>query len=146
MDFALAKKRDYFVKRDPQIGLAYLAASLRQEGCDVKILDFSAKFMELVDFERYIFMERPLFVGFYAATAIQGRVLEYMRGLRKSNPRLNICIGGPDMYSDKVYLDTGADMYCLGEGDLTIKDIYKFYRGDLPIEYVQGVSYNKETP
>lgn len=144
MDFALAKKRDYFVKKDPQIGLAYLAASLRQEGCEVQILDFSNKFIELENFKTYVFQEHPLFVGFYAATAIQGRVLEYMRGLRKSNPRINICIGGPDMFSDKVYLDAGADMYCLGEGDLTIKDIYKFYRGDLPIEYVQGVSYLKD--
>lgn len=143
MDFALAKKRDYFVKRDPQIGLAYLAASLRQEGCECQILDFSNKFMELEDFKEYIRLERPLFVGFYAATAIQSRVIQYMKGLRESNPRINICIGGPDMYSSKIYLDAGADLYCMGEGDLTIKDIYLFYRDKIPIENIEGIAYKK---
>ena len=141
MDFALAKKRDYFVKRDPQIGLAYLAASLRQEGCECQILDFSNHFMELDEFKEYIGIERPLFVGFYAATAIQGRVIKYMKGLRESNPRINICVGGPDMYSSKVYLDAGADLYCMGEGDLTIKDIFKFYKKEIPIEVIDGISY-----
>lgn len=141
MDFALAKKRDYFVKRDPQIGLAYLAASLRQEGCECQILDFSNHFMELEEFKEYIRIERPLFVGFYAATAIQSRVIQYMKGLRESDPRTNVCVGGPDMYSAKIYLDAGADLYCMGEGDLTIKDIYKFYKKEIPREVIEGISY-----
>lgn len=144
MDFALAKKRDYFVKRDPQIGLAYLAASLRQEGCESEILDFSAEFMEKFEFVNYVLETKPLFIGFYAATAIQERVLDYIKILKLSISGVKICVGGPDMYSDKVYLEAGADMYCQGEGDLTIKDIYWHYKRNEPIESIEGISYLKD--
>src|SRR3990167_817062 len=145
MDFALAKKRDYFVKRDPQIGLAYLASSLRQEGVEPQILDFSHTFLEKEDFAVYIKIEKPLFVGFYAATAIKSRVIEYIKHLKKEIWGVKICVGGPDMFAFQDYLNAGADLYCMGEGDLTIKEIYKYYKGEIPIEAADGISSKNDS-
>lgn len=143
MDFALANKRDYDIKREPQIGFAYLSAVLRQRGIESEILDFTITPYTKKSLIDYIIKESPLFVGFYAAAALKDYLLKYLKALRRKFPNLKILIGGPDVYDCKSYLEAGANAYCIGEGEKTIIELVAYCKGELDISQVKGVAYQK---
>lgn len=144
MAYTLAKKRDYGIKREPQIGFAYLSAVLRQQGIESKILDFTIKPCSKELLVDYVAKNSPLFVGFYAVAAVKANLLEYLKVLRQRFPNLKILVGGPDLYDCESYLDAGADAYCLGEGEKTIIDLVAFCRGEMKRSQIQGIAYKEK--
>lgn len=143
MDYALAGKRDYSLKREPQIGFAYLSAVLREHGVESEILDFTiAPYNEemLLD---YITKESPIFVGFYAASALKNCLIKYLTFLRKKFADLKILVGGPDEYNCGNYIMAGADAYCIGEGERTIIDLLAFCRGEMAKAEIKGIAYEE---
>ena len=142
--FCLANKRDYEMKREPQIGFAYLSAILRQNKIDSEILDFTIAPQTKESLADYIIKESPLFIGFYAAEALRSNLLEYLKDLRQKFPDLKILIGGPDIYDSKSYLNAGADAYCIGEGEKTIMELVDYCLGKLDRSKIKGIAYKKD--
>jgi len=142
--FCLANERDYEMKREPQIGFAYLSAVLRQNGIESEILDFTITPQTKESLIDYIIKESPLFVGFYAAEALKNHLLEYLNDLRKRFPNLKILIGGPDIYDSKSYLDAGANAYCIGEGEKTIIELVAYCKEKLDLSQIKGITYKEK--
>ena len=143
MDYTLASQRDYSLKREPQIGFAYLSAILRQHDVESEILDFTiVPYTEkmLID---YVTKESPIFVGFYAAAALKNRLIKYIKFLRQKFPDLKILIGGPDMYDCESYLKAGADAFCIGEGEKTIIELAEYSKGKIKPEAIKGIAYRE---
>jgi len=143
MDYTLAKKRDYGIKREPQIGFAYLMAILRQYGVESEVLDFTIKSYTKESLINYVAKNQPIFVGFYAASAIKINLLKYLKALRQEFPNLKILIGGPDIYDCESYLNAGADAYCIGEGEKTIVELLAYCKGEIDRSEIKGIAYKE---
>ncbi len=143
MDFTLANKRDYEIKREPQIGFAYLSAILREQDIESEILDFTIIPYDKKSLINYINKENPIFVGFYAAAAVKNCLLKYLKSLRQEFPNLKMLIGGPDIYDYKDYLKAGANAYCIGEGEKTIIELVAYCKGKLNLSQIKGIAYKE---
>ena len=143
MSYALASKRDYSLKREPQIGFAYLSAVLNSHDVETEIIDFTIKPFTVEELAKYVIEVAPVFVGFYAAAALKDRVLEYLHPLRKALPKIKILIGGPDIYDCENYLNAGANAFCMGEGELTIVDLLAYSRGQMNLKNINGIAYKE---
>ena len=141
--YMLTSKRDYGLKREPQIGFAYLAAVLRECGVEPEIIDFTISPHSQNSLNDYIAEHSPIFAGFYAAAAMKDTVLAYLRSVRQRFPELKIFLGGPDMYDCQSYLEAGADVFCLGEGEKTIVKLVDYCRGKIKPEQIKGIAYRE---
>src|SRR5208283_5184692 len=109
---------------DPQIPLAllYIAASLRQEGFTVRILD-----MRQEDFRRFN-VGNPVFVGISCMSGLQIKyALEFARYVRNQNSSFPIVWGGvhPTLLPEQTASNPYVDVVINGEGELIIKDLAK---------------------
>ena len=143
MNFTLAGKRNYDMKREPQIGFAYLGAVLRQHGISSEVLDFTINSYTKESLNAYIAKISPIFVGFYAAAAIKERVIDYLHSVRKQFPELKIFAGGADTFDPEDYLTAGVNIFCLGEGEGTIVELLDYCRGKIKREEIRGVVYKE---
>ncbi|MDD2753509.1 MAG: radical SAM protein [Candidatus Portnoybacteria bacterium] len=143
MDYMLAKKRDYGIKREPQIGSAYLAAVARERGVEPEILDFTVQSHNKEWLADYVAALAPLFVGLYAAAAIKDNLVEFIEFLHQRFPDLKIFVGGPDVYDFAAYLNAGADAYCLGEGERTMAELIDYAAGKKRRNDIKGIAYKE---
>src|SRR3989339_469657 len=143
MDYALSNKRDYELKREPQIGFAYLSAVLRQVGVEAEILDFTVKHLTPLELNNYIAKKSPVFVGFYTANAIKKTVIEYIQTVRQKFRTLKILAGGADAYDCISYLNGGCDVFCVGEGERTILEILAYCRNQVDRTQIKGIAFKE---
>lgn len=143
MNYTLSSYRDYNIKREPQIGFAYLAAILINQGLDPEIIDFTITPYNQDQLTDYIIETTPIFVGFYAASAMKDRVIQYLKIIRQKFPQLKILVGGPDAYDHPNYLNAGADAYCIGEGEKTIIDLVAYCQDKLSRSQIKGIAYKE---
>lgn len=141
--YTLSGKRDYNVKREPQIGFAYLCAALRQAGIDSEIIDLTIAPRSKESLNDYIENNSPIFAGFYAAADMKNYTLDFLRSIRRRFPNLKIFLGGPDIYDCESYLKAGADAFCVGEGEKTIIELAKYSKGEMKPEAIKGIVYRE---
>ena len=70
---------DFMLYSNPSLGLAYLAAYIRERGFEVKILDQ----MRFEEMEKVIIKSKPEIIGFTAVSENYYRVKEFAERLRK---------------------------------------------------------------
>jgi anaerobic magnesium-protoporphyrin IX monomethyl ester cyclase len=128
---------------DPQVPLAllHLAASLRQEGHNVKILD-----MRLEDY-RQCRLGNPLFVGISCMSGLQIRyALEFARYVKDQGVSCPIVWGGvhPTLLPEQTARHELVDIVVRGEGELIVKDLTQRLSAGCPIDDVAGITYKSE--
>ena len=128
---------------DPQVPLSllHLAASLRQEGHNVKILD-----MRLEDYRQYR-LGNPLFVGISCMSGLQIRyALEFARYVKDQSVSCPIVWGGvhPTLLPEQTARHELVDVVVRGEGELIVKDLAKQLSAGYPIDDVDGITYKSE--
>ncbi len=108
------------MKPYPPLGLLYLSSYLKQKDFAVEIFDgaFEAKHQ----FTRLLQVRAPKLVGIYANLMTKFNVLEMIRQAKAQN-RI-VIVGGPDPpYYAEEYLDFGADVVVIGEGEETLQEL-----------------------
>jgi radical SAM superfamily enzyme YgiQ (UPF0313 family) len=144
MDILLA--HGYFLSEDaherrvmkpyPTLGLLYLSAYLKSRGFSVGVFD--STFKSLDEFKSYALAERPPVVGLYANLMTKFNVLKMMAICREVGSK--VVLGGPEPASYAAeYLQRGADVVVVGEGELTLEDLLTRGLGDLA--GVPGIIY-----
>jgi anaerobic magnesium-protoporphyrin IX monomethyl ester cyclase len=120
----------YFLYEDPKelqimkpyvpLGILYISSHLRAKGIKVELFDttFSSR-EELVNTLRSF---PPAILGVYANLMTRRNVLEILRVAKESGWKT--VVGGPEpgAYVSE-YLDAGADVVVLGEGELTMEEL-----------------------
>lgn len=131
------------MKPYPPLGILYLSGYLKSQGFDVSVFD--STFHEKDEFYRYVESEKPSVVGLYSNLVTKLNVLELMRYLRSRN--ITVILGGPEAtYNAEDYIEHGANVVVIGEGELTLAETVRALlegRGT-PLETVQGISYRAE--
>jgi anaerobic magnesium-protoporphyrin IX monomethyl ester cyclase len=125
MDILLANA--YFLSEDadeqrvmrphPPLGLLYLSASLKTAGVDVQLFD--GTFRTPADFAALVERERPPVVGIAVNLMTKRHALRMIAQSRRAGAR--VVIGGPDPpHHAEAYLEAGADVVVIGEGEATL--------------------------
>src|SRR4029453_1626721 len=130
MDILLA--HGYFLSLDaaeqrvmrphPPLGLLYLSSHLKRRGFAVGVFD--STFRSLEDFTATLERERPPIVGIAVNLMTKRNALAMIaigRGLGAK-----VVIGGPDPpHHAASYLDAGADVVVIGEGEQTLEELIR---------------------
>lgn len=108
------------MKPYPPLGILYICAHLRKKGLSAEVFDstFSSR-QQLFDLLR---KEPPSVLGIYANLMTRVNVIEILQVAKLSGWRT--IVGGPEpgAYITE-YLDSGADVVVLGEGELTLEEL-----------------------
>ena len=138
----------YFLREDPKelqimkpyvpLGILYICSHLRARGFDVEVFDTT--FSTRLDLFSYLLSERPGVLGVYANLMTRRNVIEILRVASSAGWRT--IVGGPEpgAYIEE-YLDAGADVVVLGEGELTVEDLLLAFKNQSDLSNVYGIAY-----
>ena len=118
-----AKER-LVMKPYPPLGLLYLSAWLDRHGIENEVFDTTFSTKEAL--QNYLLEHRPRIVALYANLMTKLNVIALMRFLRSSDAfrETLIVLGGPDVtHNAEGYLNAGADLLVIGEGEQTMLEI-----------------------
>jgi radical SAM superfamily enzyme YgiQ (UPF0313 family) len=120
----------YFLYEDPKemqilkpyvpLGLLYICSYLRGKGFDVDVFDTTFSSME--ELKRHLATERPSVLGIYANLMTRKKVVEILEAARLAGWKT--VVGGPEPGAYiREYLEVGADVVVLGEGEATMEEL-----------------------
>ncbi|MFH1492247.1 MAG: radical SAM protein [Candidatus Omnitrophota bacterium] len=130
----------------PSLGLAYLAATLEEEGYDVKIIDCSIRIShsELIGL---LMRERPDVIGITGTTPVFESVKKVAENIKVSLPDAIIVVGGPHLTAmsketmECPYFDVGV----MREGEVTFLELIKRIqnKGLTDLRDINGIVYKE---
>lgn len=144
----------YFLAEDPKelqirkpyvpLGILYICSHLRSKGFAVDVFD--STFSTKQDLIRHLQSETPSVVGVYANLITRRNVVEILRAAREAGWRT--IVGGPEPGAYvREYLEAGAEVVVLGEGEITMEELLSAMRSDaaISLERVQGIAFLDES-
>jgi radical SAM superfamily enzyme YgiQ (UPF0313 family) len=108
------------MKPYPPMGLMYISSHLKAKGFDVGLFD--GTFRSTSDFTDLLERARPPVVGFYCNLMTKRSVLGLIGHCRRAGAA--VVVGGPEPanYPER-YLEHGADVVAIGEGERTLEEL-----------------------
>ncbi|HZO99255.1 MAG TPA: radical SAM protein [Terriglobia bacterium] len=140
----------YFLREDPKelqimkpyvpLGILYISSHLRTQGLRVEVYDstFSSR-SELFSVLR---CSSPSVLGVYANLMTRSNVLEILRVAKETGWRT--VVGGPEPGAYiREYLDAGADVVVIGEGEVTMEELLAAMKEGIPssLARVNGIAF-----
>src|SRR3984893_12380225 len=125
----------YFLFEDPKelkilkpyvpLGILYICSHLRNKGFDVEVFDTT--FSSFDALRLYLQTEKPSVLGIYASLMTRKKVVEILKIARAANWKT--VVGGPEPGAYiREYLEAGADVVVLGEGEVTMENLLPVLR------------------
>jgi len=120
----------YFLYEDPKelqimkpyvpLGILYICSHLRSKGLAVEVFDTT--FSSRAELFEYLRATPPAILGVYANLMTRPSVLEILKVAKQAG--WQVLVGGPEpgAYTAE-YLDAGADVVVIGEGELTVEEL-----------------------
>lgn len=128
----------------PPLGILYVAASLKKEGIDVKVVDSFMEGHTLDELKELIIDEKPDIVGFSAMSCQAISVLAIAGKLKKELPSIKIAVGGPHISSTKDELfkfSNDIDFLFYGAGEEVFPEFVKALRNGQALNEINGLIY-----
>jgi anaerobic magnesium-protoporphyrin IX monomethyl ester cyclase len=128
------------MKPYPPLGILYICAHLRNMGFEVEVFDstFSSR-QQLFELLR---QGPPSVIGIYANLMTRPNVVEILQVAKEAGWRT--VVGGPEpgAYIGE-YLDAGADVVVIGEGEITLEELVPVLRSNSidALERVKGIAF-----
>lgn len=129
------------VYTEPPLGVAYLAAYVREynKNVDIKIIDAATMQYDLYELESFIFSEQPDIVGVSVVTFTANfaqQIFDYCKSL---NTKILTVAGG--CHPTALPFDLHADINVVGEGEVTLKEVVEYKQGLRDISEINGIAY-----
>jgi anaerobic magnesium-protoporphyrin IX monomethyl ester cyclase len=122
-------------------GLALIAAIIREDGHEVKVIDLNAERKTEEEVEKISFKDYSVIcIGSLVST--YSYVKELMKIIKEKAPKSKIIIGNSLSVMWKYLLENGADIIVHGEGDESIKEIIKKIHEKKSLKGIKGTSFN----
>jgi len=134
-------KEQQIMKPYAPLGLLYLSSHLRRQGLAVDIYDstFGSK-QELFDLLRH---GPPATIGVYANLMTRLKALEIIGCAREAG--WNVIVGGPEPANyPEQYLDSGADVVVVGEGEVALEQLLRVSSSRSAWTEIGGLIYRGE--
>jgi radical SAM superfamily enzyme YgiQ (UPF0313 family) len=128
------------MKPYPPLGILYICAHLRSKGLSAEVFDstFSSR-QQLFDVLR---QGPPSVLGVYANLMTRSNVVEILRVAKDAG--WQTLVGGPEpsAYIDE-YLEAGADVIVIGEGEVTLEELVPVFRShsEEALHRINGIAF-----
>ena len=114
------EKEQQIMKPYPPLGLLYLSAFLKAHGCDVEVFD--STFSDRQQLLQRLDASPPGIVGIYTNLMTRRSVLHILGAARERG--WSVVLGGPEAANYPAeYLQAGADVIVVGEGEATLLEL-----------------------
>jgi radical SAM superfamily enzyme YgiQ (UPF0313 family) len=128
------------MKPYPPLGLLYICSHLRNKGYAVEVFD--STFQTRAALRERLLSGTPSALGIYANLMTRSNVVTILREAKQAGWKT--IVGGPEpgAYVDE-YLDAGADVVVLGEGEITVEELLSAWRqnGEASLEKIAGLAF-----
>src|SRR3984885_7968961 len=128
------------MKPYPPLGILYISSHLRKKGVQVEVFD--STFVSRDRLFEILRQSPPAVLGVYANLMTRSNVLEILRVAKESG--WQTVAGGPEPSAYvPEYLDAGADVIVIGEGEVTIEELLPVLRSGSQesLRRVDGVAF-----
>ncbi len=128
------------MKPYPTLGLLYISSHLKAKGFDVELFD--STFKTMADFDEHVRRVHPGLVGLYCNLMTKQNVLKQIRACKEVGAY--VVLGGPEPVNyAHEYLEHGADLIVVGEGELTLEELIPHLNrfGLRDLESVKGILF-----
>jgi radical SAM superfamily enzyme YgiQ (UPF0313 family) len=128
------------MKPYPPLGLLYISSFLKARGFSVRVFD--STFGSPDQFDELLAREQPPVVGIYCNLMTRQRALAMIG--RSKERGATVVVGGPEPANYvEEYLDRGADVVVIGEGEQTLEELLPHLKrvGPREMEQIQGIAY-----
>ncbi len=143
MKILLIFPRFRYASGDPPLGIAYLAAVLRQIGAEVEILDATFVKQPLRVLRDKLQAAHYDVVGITALTSMISEVRDIAALVERIDPATTVVVGGPHatMLPDETLELPGVDAVAVGEGEVSFR---RLVEADLDFSRVPGFRYRSD--
>ncbi len=126
----------------PPVGLAYIAAVLRGNGIDVKIIDAKALKMSHKEVAKMVQEEEPGLVGVTIFTTQLRSALIMCQEIKEACPTTKIVVGGPHInpLHQEVIREPFIDFCVMGEGEMTMLELMDAISDGTDFKEIKGLS------
>ena len=138
--------REFMAPLMPPLGLAYIAASLKEAGHEIKVVDLNGDRGNGLSYLTNLLSNESFgMIGVSSIITQYKRVKELGRLVKSMAPHTPLVFGGPGPTSiPELYLkNCYADVVCVGEGEETIKEIAFHIQNNLQLELCKGIVFKK---
>lgn len=126
----------------PPLGLLYLSSHLKRRGYRVGIFD--GTFRVIDDFVDVLERDRPPVVGIAVNLMTKRNALKMIAIAKRRGAK--VVIGGPDPpHHAASYLEAGADVVAIGEGEQTLDELLTAWRTPNPdLSSIHGIAFKAD--
>jgi anaerobic magnesium-protoporphyrin IX monomethyl ester cyclase len=149
MDMELLLTHGYFLYEDPKeleimkpyppLGILYICSHLRSKGYTVEVFD--STFQTHAALQQRLVTGTPSVLGVYSNLMTRRNVVAILREAKQAGWKT--IVGGPEpgAYVDE-YLEAGADVVVLGEGEIAMEELLGCWRaGITEIRHIAGIAF-----
>ena len=110
---------------EPPLGLAFIAAVLRSNGFDVKLIDSTTLGYDLEKLRQVIGRWRPHVVGIGANSPVYPIAVQVADVAKQAVPSATVVLGGchPTLYPQRAVRNASVDVVVVGEGEFATAEI-----------------------
>jgi anaerobic magnesium-protoporphyrin IX monomethyl ester cyclase len=135
-------KERQIMKPYPPLGILYICSHLRNQGLNVEVFD--STFSSRSALFQLLEQSPPSILGVYANLMTRPNVVEILQAAK--NAGWQTIVGGPEPGAYIAeYLDAGADVVVMGEGELTCEELVPALQAGLTEELyrVHGIAFRQ---
>ncbi|OGW80529.1 MAG: hypothetical protein A3G33_09485 [Omnitrophica bacterium RIFCSPLOWO2_12_FULL_44_17] len=125
----------------PMLGLAYIAASLREQGNLVKVIDCEIHGWPISKISEDIRSFSPDIIGMTAYITNMKRCAAVARVAKEINPRITVILGGPQVSTapEEGFHSPDVDIIVISEGEIVIRNVINALGDDHQLKQVKGI-------
>jgi len=130
----------------PPVGLAYLAAYVREGGHDIQVIDAFGEQLVFQEIENRIKKFQPSLIGITCMTPNAPMAQQVASEIKKAFPEITIVFGGihPSLMPDEVLKDPHVDYIIRKEGEISFLNLINTLESGNPLKDVKGLSWRQE--
>ncbi len=127
----------------PPIGLAYIAAALRRNGVQVRIIDAKSLRMTQEEISKEVEKEKPDIAGVSVLTHQMKSSIDTCETIKKVSPTTKIVVGGPHIHPmHREVAKNGFIDFCVrGEGEITMVKIADAVSNGGDFKKIKGITF-----
>lgn len=125
----------------PMLGLAYIAAALRDQGHEVRIIDYEVNAWSIDRVEGDVRAFAPHVVGMTAYITNMRRCARVASIVKSISPAIVTILGGPQVsiFPDEAFASDSIDMIVLSEGEIVIRNVMNALGDEAKLAQVKGI-------
>ncbi|MEP4379695.1 MAG: radical SAM protein [Alphaproteobacteria bacterium] len=130
----------------PMLGLAFIAAALRDQGNEVKVIDYEVNGWPMSQVARDIEEFKPDMIGMTIYVTNMRRCASVALIAKEVNPDICVVFGGPQVtiFPEEAFLSPDVDVVVLSEGEIIIRNVVNALGDDDAMREVKGIWFRAE--